>query len=224
MSFWTQTLEMARTDLRVERRVGETVRIVAPFAVMALLLIPMALGPELSIISRIGFPVFWALGLLFGMQIALRQVEVDTPERRDLYALLGVDPAARFVGRAISGSILTVSFLTIMGLAMLVFYDPVVPDGAVAPILVAVILAATGLTQLGTLAGQVTLGLRARTSLAGLIVAPLSLPLLIGASQILESVSRGAGILPWLLLMVATNLALTIAGVALAPYLEENGL
>ena len=62
---------------------------------------------------------------------------------------------------------------------------------------------------------------RNRTTLASLIVAPLALPLVIGASQTLESLARDAGILRWLILLVATDLALAVAGVALARPLEE---
>jgi hypothetical protein len=54
-----------------------------------------------------------------------------------------------------------------------------------------------------------------------LLVFPLALPLVIGGSQTLESLTRGAGILPWLLLLVATDLALAVAGVGLARPIEE---
>jgi heme exporter protein B len=83
------------------------------------------------------------------------------------------------------------------------------------------LLTGIGLTELGTLAGEVTAGLRNRTALASLIVAPLAIPLVIGGAQTLESLARGASILPWLLLLVATDLALAVAGVALARPLEE---
>ena len=83
------------------------------------------------------------------------------------------------------------------------------------------ILVAVGLTELGTLAGEVTAGLANRTALASLIVAPLSIPLVIGSSQALEAMARGTGILPWVLILVATDLALAVSGVGLARPLEE---
>lgn len=221
MTFWGQALEIARVDLRVERRLGDVLRIVLPFAIVAILAVPFALGLELATISRIGPAVFWALGILFGMQVALRQAANDRPERRDLYALLGVDPAARFAGRTLSGSILMLGFMIVLFVAMLVLYSPVLPDDWLGPVAAAVLLVAVGLTELGTLAGEVTAGLRNRTALASLIVAPLAIPLVIGGSQTVESLARDAGILPWLLLLVATDLALAVAGVALARPLEE---
>jgi heme exporter protein B len=221
VSFWDQALEIARIDLRVERRLGDVLRIVLPFAVVAILVVPLAVGLDLATISRMGPAVFWALGILFGMQVALRQAANDRPERRDLYALLGVDPAARFVGRTLSGSVLMLGFLIALLLAMIALYSPRLPEGWPLPMLAAVVLAGFGLTELGTLAGEVTAGIRNRSALASLIVAPLAIPLVIGGSQTVESLARGAGILPWLLLLVATDLALAVAGVALARPLEE---
>ena len=221
MSFWGQALEIARVDLQVERRMGDVTRIVLPFSVVALLVFPLALGVDLSAISRIGPAVFWAVGILFGMQVALRQAANDSPERRDLYSLLGVDPAARFAGRSLSGSVLTVGFLTALLIGMIALYSPDLPEGWPAPMILGLLLTAVGLTELGTLAGEVTAGLRNRTALASLIVAPMALPLVVGGSQTLESLARGAVILPWILLLVATDLALAVLGVALARPLEE---
>jgi len=221
LSFWGQASEIARVDLSVERRVGDVFRIIIPFAVVSLLVFPLALGVDLSGISNIGPAVFWALAILFGMQVALRQAANDSTEKRDLYALLGVDPAARFVGRAVSGSLLMLGFLAALLVAMIVLYTPDLPNGWIGAMLGASLLMAIGLTELGTLAGEITAGLRNRNALASLIVAPLALPLVIGASQSLEALAGSAGILPWILLLAATDLALAVAGVGLARPLEE---
>ncbi|MGA7097828.1 MAG: heme exporter protein CcmB [Acidimicrobiia bacterium] len=221
MSFWDQTLEMARVDLRVEGRLGDVIRVVIPFAVVSLLVFPLALGIDLSAITLIGPAVFWAIGILFGMQVALRQTAIDTPERRDLYALLGVDPAARFVGRSLSGSVLMLGFLVALFVAMAVLYSPRLPAGWPGPMILAVLLAGIGLTELGTLAGEITAGLRNRTGLASLLVAPLAIPMVVGGSQTLESLARGGSILPWVILLLATDLALAVVGVAVSGPLEE---
>lgn len=221
MRFWPQALEIARVDLRLERRVGDSLRIVLPFAVVSLLIVPLALGARLSLISQVGTAVFWALGILFGMQIALRHAATDTQEHRDLHALLGVDPAARFVGRTMSGGLLTMGFLLALFLTMLLIYGPDLPSGAIAVGALASLLMAVGLTELGTLAGEVTADLRNRTTLASLIVAPLAIPLVVGASQSMEALARDTSILPWMLLILATDLALAVAGVGLSRPLED---
>jgi heme exporter protein B len=222
MSLWRQSLEIARVDLSVERRSGDVYRVIIPFGVIALLVFPFALGANLTSIALLGPAVYWAIGILFGLQIALRQAAYDTPTRRDLYALLGVDPAARFVGRALSGSVLSAGFFAALLVATLVIYSPEFPSGWPLPVVLATALAAVGLTELGTLAGEVTADLRNRSTLAPLLVAPLSLPLVIGGSQTVESLARGTSILPWILLLLATDLALAVAGVGLAQPLEET--
>lgn len=221
MTFWGQAIEIARVDLAVERRVGSTIRITLPFAVVALMAFPLALALRLSVVSEVGLGVFWALGILFGMQVALRQSADDSRRHRDLQALLGVDPAARFVGRLLSGGVLMIAFLLVLLVAMAVLFDPDVPPGGWSLLVVVSLLVGIGLTELGTLAGEVTTGLANRTTLASLIVAPLALPLVIGATQSVEALGRDTGILVWVLLLIAGDLALAVAGVALAGPLEE---
>jgi heme exporter protein B len=222
MSFWSQTMEVARIDLRVERRLGDTFRVILPFAVMALLVFPLALGTRLALVRSIGLAVFWALSILFGTQVSLRHTASDSPARRDLYGLLGVDPAAKFVGRCLSGSLLMVGFLTVLYLAMVLLYNPELPGGNHLPGYLAAGLFAVGTTALATLAGELTTGLRNRTALAALIVAPLSVPLVVGASQTWASIDLGAVILSWMLLLAASTLALLVVGVSLARALEES--
>ncbi|HEX9761851.1 MAG TPA: heme exporter protein CcmB [Acidimicrobiia bacterium] len=221
MTLWSQALEIARVDLQVERRLGDTARIILPFAVVALLVFPLAMGARLAEIRAIGPAVFWSLGILFGMQVALRQSATDSPTRRDMYALIGLDPVARLLGRAMSGGVLLTGFLLVLFLAMVVLYGPELASGSWWVLVVGSLLFAIGLTQLSTLAGEVTAGLRNRAGMASLIIAPLSIPLVIGASQALAAISGGTGILPWILLMVATDMALAVVGIGLARPLEE---
>jgi heme exporter protein B len=221
MRFWRQAIEIARVDLVVERRAGDTARVVLPFAIVATMVFPLALGLRLSLIREMGLGVFWALGILFGMQVALRQSASDTPEQRDLHALAGLDPAARFAGRSISGVIVMAGFLFVLGAATTLLYDLDMSPSALGALAGSTLLLSVGLTLLGTLAGEVTTGLRSRSALASLIVAPLSLPLVIGASQTVRAVDQDTGILAWILLLVATDLALAVLGVALAKPLEE---
>jgi heme exporter protein B len=221
MSLWSQSLEIARVDLMVERRLGDTFRVILPFGVVALLVFPLALGVRLVVIRDIGPAVFWALGILFGMQVALRHSAADTGSRRDMYALAGLDPAARFLGRLLSGTVLMTGFLIALFLAMVALYGPATEGAGWWVMGLSSLLMAVGLTELSTLAGEVTAGLRNRAQLASLLIAPLSVPLVIGASQALAGIDSGTGILPWILLLVATDLALAVVGIGLARPLEE---
>ncbi len=223
MTFWGQVLEFARRDLVAERRAGEVVAIVVPFGAVALMTFPLALGIDTGVIARTGPAMFWIVTFLFTMQIALRHTAADGPHHRAMLALLGVDPLARLVGRSAAATALIWLFMVIMFPVMVVFYSPDLPPTWPQALLPAG-LAGIGMAQLGTLAAEVTAGLRARSTLAPLLVAPLGIPLLIAGSQALESLTRGNGILPWVLLVTAADLALAVTAALIARPLEEAAL
>lgn len=220
MSYWGQVWEFARRDLIAERRAGEVIAIVIPFGAVALMAFPLALGIDSAVISRVGPAMFWVVVFLFTMQIALRHTASDRPHHRAMLSLLGIDPLARLMGRSLAATLLIGVFMAVMFPLMVLFYSPQLPAGWALALLPAA-LAGLGLAELGTLAAEVTAGLRARSTLAPLIVAPLAIPLLIGGSQALEGLSRGGSILPWVLLTAATDLALAVTAAVIARPLEE---
>ncbi|CAN5897152.1 heme exporter protein CcmB [soil metagenome] len=223
MSFWRQAAEFARRDLVAERRANEVIAIVIPFGAVALMTFPLALGIDSAVTARVGPAMFWVVTLLFAMQIALRHSAGDLPTHRRMISLLGVDPLARLTGRTVASSVLVVGFMAVMFPLMVLFYNPVLPPGW--PLaLIPSVLAAVGLAEVGTLAAEITAGLRARSTLAPLLVAPLAIPLLIGGSQAMESLNRGGGILAWLLLVIAADLALAVTAALIARPLEEASL
>jgi heme exporter protein B len=218
---WRQAVILARHELLLERRAGETWSLILPFAMAALVALPLGIGLDQPTISRIGPAAYWAFALLFGMQIAWRQSSNDTGPARDAIMLSGVDPAARFAGRALASGILILGFMVTLGLLTIFFYTPPAIDRW--PLVsVGVILFAVGLAQLSTLAAEITAGLSSRPRVAPLLVAPLAIPLLIGATQMTAALTRAAGILPWLLLLVLVDLILAITGTLTARPLEET--
>lgn len=220
MTFWRQVRAITSYELLIERRSGETWSIITPFAAAALMTIPLAIGINLPLISSIGWPIFWSIALLFGMQVAWRHVSSERNAMRDAITLLGVDPAARFTGRVVASGVLLSGFMLVIGVLTVFLYTP--DELNRWPWLIVVgLLFAAGLAQLATLASDLTIGLGARSSLAPLLVAPLALPLLIGAAQATDSLLRSAGILPWLLTLVLANLLLAIVGVLTARPLQE---
>ncbi len=218
--FWTQALTIAKRDLMIESRGGEVFGVVLPFAAVAVFVVPLATDALATRLDQLAFPVFWLVGLLFGMQVALRQTGTETLIQRRTLALLGIDPAARFAGRSLAAALLTTGVMVSIAPLVVLFYDPqVVPS--IGPSLLAVVGFAGGLSMLSTLAGDVTVGLRTRSSLAPLIVAPISVPLLIGASQTLESLILERSTMAPALLLTVTVLSLAVTGVLTAPALED---
>ena len=76
--------------------------------------------------------------------------------------------------------------------------------------------------MIGALAGGLVSGLRTRTALAPLLVAPLSIPVLLATTAGTDLVLSGRSNIRWLLLLVAMDLAIAIVGVLLAGPLHDT--
>lgn len=214
-----QVLLIAAADLRAERRTGEVVWVAIPFGLVALLVIPMAIGIDTALLARLGPGLFWVVVLLFGVGITQRQTASGASAHDDVLRLLGVDPAARFAGSAAASALLLLGFAATAGFATVVLYDPPLPS----PWLVAavVVLAVGGLAMVGTITGAVSRGIGSRSTLAPLLAVPLAIPILLGATQAMEGMQQGTGILRWMLLLALSDTLLAVAGVLTARPLEQ---
>jgi heme exporter protein B len=218
--FWPQVLAIARRDLARERRAGEVVWITIPFGAVALLLIPLAVGTDENLLRDIGPGMFWVVVLLFGVLTAVRRTGTETPAQRDAVALLGIDPAAEFTGKVLAGGTMLLGFELLVGAVAVALYD--VDLGGWPWLFLIMPLAAAGLAELGTLSGSIAASLTAGPALIPFLVAPLAIPLLLGATQSAEAIRQGDSILSWILLMAIVVLALAVAGVLTARPLQET--
>lgn len=216
--FWRQAMAITRKDLRTEVRSGEVLFITVPFGAAALMLIPLAVGVDAPLLQKIGPGMYWSIVLLFGVLVTVRQSATDGPSQRDLLSLLGIDPAARFAGRAMASIALLFTFEAVLAPVALALYGT---DPAGWWWLLAVVpLVAIGLGLLGTLASTIASSISSAT-LVPLIVVPLAVPMLLAATQITEGLRIDATILGWILLLVIMDLLLAVAGVISARPLQE---
>lgn len=219
----TQVWAVARRDLVRERRGGEVLWVTLPFGAIALLLIPLAVGTDAPTLRRIGPGMFWTIVMLFGVLISIRQTNAETQAQRDQVALTGLDPVAVYVGRVSASFLLLVVFEVVLAVVTLVLYDLAIGVAWIWALPVLIILVGLGLALLGTLAAGIVSTGSSATALVPLLVAPLSIPILIGATQTLEALRLGRSSLGWTLLMIVTVLILAITGVLAAPTLQETG-
>ena len=219
--FWTQTLTITRRDILRERRSGEVLWVTLPFGAIALLLVPLAIGTDTRTLEEIGLGMFWVIVMLFGVLIAVRQTNAETQPQRDQVALSGIDPAAAYVGRSLASFLLLVVFETVLLVVTIALYDIPLVGFEWMPLVI--ILVAAGLSLLGTLAAGIVSTGRSAAALVPLLVAPLSVPLLIGATQTFESLRFGRSSLAWILMMTVVTLLLAVAGVLSARTLQETG-
>lgn len=215
-----QAVTVAKRDLLRERRAGEVLWVTIPFAAVALLLIPLAINTDVPLLRRIGPGLYWIVVLLFGVLTAVRRTAVETPAQRDFSALAGVDPVASFAGKAAANIAILFGFEIVVGLVAVVLYD--IELSTWPWMLLVLPLAAIGLGLLGTLAAAVASSVNTGPGLIPLLVAPLSVPLLLAATQALDGLRPGRSILAWVLLMVIVDTTLALAGVLSAQPLQET--
>ena len=219
--FWGQVRWVIRKDLRVGLRGDETLWMSMPFAALALLLAPLALGADTALLRRIGPGMLWLVVLLFGMTVTLRPASVESRPVRDLMTLSGLDPAAGFLGRSLASSVLLFVVVVTLTPVMIVLYAPEgVPRWGW--LIAAAVAGTIALGQLGTLVGVLVAGLRSRTALGPLLAVPPAVPVLIAVTRATESAIGRRSSIAWILLLVAMDLALAIAGVLLAGPLDET--
>lgn len=216
---YRQAILLARAEITAERRAGEVLLVLAPFGAVALLVVPMAVGTDSALLARLGPGLFWVIVLLFGLTVTQRRTAYPDAGHDDALRLLGVDPAARFAATSLASSALLLGFQAIVGFVVVVLYDPALTGWPW--LLVVLPLAAVGLAMVGTLAGAVARGLGNRVTLAPLLAAPLSIPILLAGTQAMEGLRLGAGILRWIVTLALVDVLLAVTGVLTARPLEE---
>ncbi|MHA6631414.1 heme exporter protein CcmB [Pseudonocardia sichuanensis] len=215
----TQALTLARKDLRQELRARETLLVTAPFGAVALLLAPLAVGVDTPLLRALGPALYWLVVLLFGVLVTLRASAVDTPPQLAVLRLAGVSPRVRLAGRAMANGVLLLGFQLLLAPVALVLYDP---DPTGWPWLLPMfVLVAAGLAVLGALVDALAVGVAGRTTLGPLLVAPVAVPLLIGATSVQRAVQYGRASWPWLVLVVTVDLVAALLAAWCVRYLED---
>lgn len=218
--FWPQAFAIAKRDLDRERRSGEVAWVTIPFGAIALLLVPLAIGINQDVLSRIGTGMLFVVVMLFGVLTAVRRTNIETPAQRDAIALLGIDPAAEFAGRTMAGALLLLVFEVVMGGVAVALYG--LDLSGWGWMFIVMPLTAIGLAELGTISGAIASSFNAGPALVPLLVTPLAVPLLLGATQTVASIDIDGGNLSWLVLMAIVVLVLAIVGVVTARPLQET--
>lgn len=216
---WRQCLEITCKDLRVEWRAGETLLVTLPFGALALLVVPLAVGTNTPLLRQVGPGMYWVVVLLFGVSVTLRASGADTPAQLAVLRMSGVHPIVRLAGRGLASAVLLLIFESILAPVAVLLYDAEPTGGAW--YLAVLPLVAAGLAILGTAAGALAQRLAGRTTLGALLVIPVAVPLLLGATQVGQAALYGRPPWPWLLMITAVDLT-AAAGLALcATHLEE---
>ena len=218
--FWRQAMAVARRDLERERHAGEVAWVTIPFGAIALLLVPLAVGINQDVLARIGTGMLFVVVMLFGVLTSIRRTNIETPSQRDAIALLGIDPVAEFAGKTAASALLLLVFQVVIGAVAVALYGLDISGWWW--MIVVMPLTAVGLAELGTISGAIAASVQAGPALVPLLVTPLAIPLLLGATQTVVNIDTDGGNLSWLVLMAIVVLVLAIVGVITARPLQET--
>jgi heme exporter protein B len=204
-----QLLALLRRDLALllfgGRRGGAMLPLV--FFLAVAMLFPFGVGPDPRLLARTGGGVVWIAALLAAILPLDRLIEPDVELGMfDQWALRGISEewivAIRVLAHWLSfGPLLMVAALPAAALLGL--------DGATVRTLELGLLAGTpGLAAVGVMVAALTAGLRGGAALAGLLVIPLAVPLLVfGAGSLAPGGETG----------VALTAAVSLVLLAIAP-------
>lgn len=184
------------------------------FFVLVAALFPFAVGPDAKLLGRIASGVLWVAALLAALLPVETLVAADRADGTlDQLVVRGIAletvAAARLVSHWLGFALPLALALPIAGVLLGI-------DGAgIGRVALGLLLGTPGLAALALIAASLTAGLRGGGALAGLIVLPLALPLLIFGVGLSSSDPAGA-----LKLLAASSLVL----VAVAPFASGAAL
>ncbi|MCW3838219.1 heme exporter protein CcmB [Sphingomonas canadensis] len=154
------------------------------FFLLVAILFPFAVGPDGKLLARVGGGVIWAAALLAALLPVERLVAPDAENGLlDQLAVRGVPDAgvaaAKIAGHWLGFGPALLAATVIAGALLRI------DEGALPAILIALAIGTPGLAALGVATGALVAGLRGAGALAGLVMLPFAVPLLIfGAGSV----------------------------------------
>lgn len=190
------------------------------FFVLVTSLLPLGIGPDAALLSKIAPGVVWVMALL-AMLLSLDSIfRADFEDGALELLLVSPQPMAVLVLAKITAHWL------VAGLPLLVCAAPLalvlyLPVGALPELLATLALGTPMLSLIGAIGVALTVGLRRGGMLLGLLVVPLYVPVLIFATGAVDAAAAGLPVSGQLAIMAAMLiLALMLAPLATAAALR----
>jgi heme exporter protein B len=218
-------LAIARKDALAELRGKHAAGPTLFFAALVLLLFGFALGPDSRRLAEIAPGLLW-LAIVFAGLLAvsrLHQLETDDGALEQL-ALYPVERRAIYLGKALSGlaAMLALGLLLLPAMAILYSVDI---RGALAPLVVTVLLGSIGMAAVGTFYAGVTVRMRAREVMLPLLMLPIIAPLLLATVKATTAALAGDPfneLGAWLQLLAGFDIIMLIAAAGSYGFLLED--
>ena len=219
---WREAVLVAGKDLRIEARSRVGLWQVLPFAVLVLILVAFAIGPDSASLRHAAPGIFW-IAVLFSTVLTIqRSVAIESGEgTRDGLRLSGIDPAGIFLGKAaaVGAQLLVLQVVLWLGVTFLFNVRVHVVWLAV----VTSLLATVGLACAGVLYGALSAGLRVRDTLLPILVLPVLAPVLLAGSKAWQAALDGSSSsgAEWLRILIPFAVIYLVIGIVLYGPLQE---
>lgn len=185
-----KALLIAGKDLEIEWRSRVTTARVLPFAGVLVLLFAIALDPDRGLLPRVAPGLFWLAAVLAALLAIGRSFAIERENRAGVTLLLsGVDPASMYLGKTLALTVELLVLEALVGLGMVALYD--VTPREIGVLAAGAVLATAGIAAAGTLYGAVVVSDRGRESLLALLLLPVLVPVLLGATRLFETALTG---------------------------------
>lgn len=210
-------------DLRLAFRAGGGSLQAVTFFALTSVLFALAVGPDLSLLSKIAGPVLWT-GALLATQISLDQIYRGDREDGSLDIIietsdeLALTAVAKAAAHWLSTGVPLIIATPLLGI--LLNLEP----NAIFSLMITFLVGTPGLSLIGSFAGALTVSLPRAHLLISIIVSPLYVPILIfGAGAAAAGANNDPQFGPNLMLLAAATLfAAAVAPLASAAALRFN--
>ena len=209
----TAFLALLRRDIALALREGGAIGTALGFYLIVVAILPLGLGPDLNLLSRIAPGILWVALLLSALLSADRIFHADHEDGTLEALALGPLPleavaAAKAAAHWLTTAVPLALMAPLLGLMLNL-------DIAAYPPLVGTMLVGTpAISVIGSIGAALTLGIRRGGLLLPLLVLPLFIPVLVfGVGTISAILSGPSGFLGPLLILAAFSLA----SIVLAP-------
>jgi heme exporter protein B len=219
---WRDALLVAGKDLRIEARSRVALWQVVPFAVLLLVLLAFAIGPDAAPLRAAAPGIFW-IAVLFSTVLSIqRSVAIESGEgTRDGLRLSGIDPAGIFLGKAAAIGLQLLVLQIVLWAGVTFLFD--VRVHVVWLAVTASLVATVGLASAGVLYGALSAGLHVRDTLLPLLVLPVLAPVLLCGTKAWQAALEGSASsgTEWLRLLIPFAVIYLVIGIVLYGPLQE---
>jgi len=212
-------IELVKRDLALAFRQGMDSLMVVAFFVIAVVLFPFGVGPEVNTLAKIAAGTIWVAALLSSMLSLERLFQTDYDDGSlELLALAPVPMEVTVLAKVVAHWLTTGLPLIVTAPVLAVLMQ--LPEEGFGTLMMALLLGTPTLSLIGAVGAALVLGSRRGGVLLSLLILPLYIPILIFGVSAVDAAIFDQAVRPHLLILGA----LLVGSLAMTPWAAAAGL